>query len=59
MKILRQHSPELKRKYPVSRFGIFGSYARGEASEDSDTDIDIAVEITDPMASASLKWLMK
>jgi predicted nucleotidyltransferase len=44
---LRQHKPELQRKYPVSRIGIFGSYARGEATADS--DIDIAVEISATM----------
>ena len=44
---LRQHKPELQRKYPVSKLGVFGSYARGEATEES--DIDIAVEITGPM----------
>jgi len=44
---LRKHKPELQRKYPVARFGVFGSYARGEATEKS--DIDIAVEITGPM----------
>jgi uncharacterized protein len=45
--ILRQHKPELQRKYPVSKLGVFGSYARGEATEKS--DIDIAVEITGTM----------
>jgi predicted nucleotidyltransferase len=44
---LRQHKPELQRKYPISKLGVFGSYARGEATTDS--DIDIAVEITGPM----------
>lgn len=44
---LRKHKPELQRKYPVSRIGIFGSYARGEATENS--DLDIAVEISGPM----------
>ena len=44
---LRQHKPELQRKYPVSRLGVFGSYARGEATNES--DIDIAVEISGPM----------
>ena len=44
---LREHKPHLQKKYPVSRFGVFGSYARGEATADS--DIDIAVEITAPM----------
>lgn len=44
---LRQYKPELQRKYPISRLGVFGSYARGEAVESS--DIDIAVEITGSM----------
>ena len=44
---LRQHKPELKKKYPVSGLGVFGSYARGEATNES--DIDIVVEISGPM----------
>lgn len=44
---LRQHKPELQRKYPISRLGVFGSYARGDATENS--DIDIAVEINGTM----------
>ena len=44
---LREHKPELQRKYPVSQLGVFGSYARGEATPES--DIDIAVEISAPM----------
>ena len=44
---LRQHKPELQRKYPIGKIGVFGSYARGEATEES--DIDIAVEITGSM----------
>jgi predicted nucleotidyltransferase len=44
---LRQHKPELERKYPVYRIGVFGSYARGEATDKS--DIDIAVEISGSM----------
>ena len=45
--ILRKHKPELQKKYPISQLGVFGSYARGEATEGS--DIDIAVDITGPM----------
>lgn len=47
LQILRKHKPELQRKYPISRLGVFGSYARGEATEKS--DIDIAVEINGTM----------
>jgi uncharacterized protein len=44
---LRGYKPELLRKYPISRLGVFGSYARGEATEDG--DIDVAVELSGPM----------
>jgi len=47
LQILRVHQPELQKKYPIGRLAVFGSYARGEATEQS--DIDIAVEITGPM----------
>ena len=40
---LRKSKPELEKKYPLTNIGVFGSYARGEATEKS--DIDIAIEI--------------
>lgn len=43
IKFLSSHKQELYEKYGVTRIGLFGSYARGEAKEGS--DIDIAVEI--------------
>jgi uncharacterized protein len=39
IKILRQHFPEIKKKYSVSYLGIFGSYVRGEQTIESDLDI--------------------
>ncbi len=53
---LLEHKTELQRKYPVSKLGVFGSYAREEASIDS--DIDIAVEITGPMGLNFIKMEM-
>lgn len=47
IKTLEQKKPELQKKYPISRLGVFGSFARGDATETS--DIDIAVEIIGPM----------
>ncbi len=47
LQTLRRHQPELQRKYPVSRIGVFGSYARGEATAES--DIDLAIEFSGPM----------
>jgi uncharacterized protein len=40
--ILKNHKEELRRKYHISKIGIFGSYARGE--ETAESDIDILVE---------------
>jgi uncharacterized protein len=47
MEKLRAAKPELQRKYPISQLGVFGSYARGEATENS--DLDLAVEFNGPM----------
>ncbi|MHB8121813.1 MAG: nucleotidyltransferase family protein [Desulfuromonadaceae bacterium] len=40
---LRQHKQEMNDRFGVTKIGLFGSYVRGEAREDS--DIDIAVEL--------------
>jgi predicted nucleotidyltransferase len=45
--ILKKHKPELQKKYPVSKLGVFGSYARGDATVNS--DIDIVVELNGSM----------
>jgi predicted nucleotidyltransferase len=38
---------DIKKKYPVNHFFIFGSYARDEQTENS--DIDIMVELEKPI----------
>ncbi len=40
---LQTHKGEMVQRFGVISIGLFGSYARGEAHEDS--DIDIAIEI--------------
>ncbi len=42
---LKTHKLELKQKYSVVKIGLFGSYAKDEADENS--DIDIFVEFSD------------
>jgi hypothetical protein len=42
---LRENKPFLEQQFGVVRIGLFGSYVRGNAHEDS--DIDIAVEMRD------------
>lgn len=36
---LKEHKQELQSKYSVEQIGLFGSYARDEATKDSDIDI--------------------
>jgi predicted nucleotidyltransferase len=45
--VLRKCLPEIREKYGVTSIGVFGSYARGEASPDS--DIDIIIELDRPI----------
>lgn len=44
---LSVHKPMLQRDYHVKTIGIFGSYARGEQTPDS--DIDVLVEFNKPV----------
>jgi len=44
---LQAHYPYLMQEYGVKRIGIFGSFARGTATEDS--DIDLVVEFQQPI----------
>ena len=37
--LLRKHEPELKKRFGVSKVGIFGSFIRGEERPDSDVDV--------------------
>ncbi|HIK11323.1 MAG TPA: nucleotidyltransferase family protein [Oscillatoriaceae cyanobacterium M33_DOE_052] len=46
LEILSQIKPILKDKYGVSRLGIFGSFARNEATESS--DVDVVLEMEEP-----------
>jgi len=43
-KILRKNKNFLSKRYKIKEIGIFGSYLRGEAKEDSDLDILVEFE---------------
>ncbi|MHA1607671.1 MAG: nucleotidyltransferase family protein [Candidatus Freyarchaeota archaeon] len=46
-KIIGEHKEELREQYGVKEIGIFGSFVRGEAREDS--DVDVLVEFEKPI----------
>jgi predicted nucleotidyltransferase len=48
---LQSHKDEMAQRFGVVSVGLFGSYARGEACEDS--DIDIAIELSPEKKSLS------
>jgi len=48
---LQTHKDEMAQRFGVVSVGLFGSYARGEAREDS--DIDIAIELSPEKKSLS------
>ncbi|MCB1154152.1 nucleotidyltransferase domain-containing protein, partial [bacterium] len=41
---LKEHAPELTKKYGVRRLAVFGSVARGEERPDSDVDMLVEFE---------------
>jgi uncharacterized protein len=41
---LRQQYTVLSRRYPIRRLALFGSWARGEAREDSDVDVLVDID---------------
>lgn len=43
---LKEHFDEFKDKYELEQIGIFGSYARDEATENSDIDIFVKMKPT-------------
>ena len=48
LQIVRDHIPDLRRKYGVHSLAIFGSVARGDALEGSDLDLLVRFESDPP-----------
>ena len=47
IELLRKHLPEWRSKYAVQRIALFGSFARGTATQGS--DVDLLVEFSRPV----------
>jgi len=47
LKRLLEHKAELFKKFPIASLALFGSYARGDETDES--DIDILVELSEPV----------
>jgi predicted nucleotidyltransferase len=50
--ILRDNKERFAEKYGVTKLGLFGSFARNEATEES--DVDVCVEIVKPTSNIML-----
>ena len=46
LRVIRERQSELADRFSVRRIGVFGSFARGNASAES--DVDILVELAEP-----------
>jgi predicted nucleotidyltransferase len=55
--VLRQHLPELQRRYRVRALWLFGSHARGEPRRRS--DIDVLVEFSETPSPLELARLQR
>jgi len=53
IRILKSEKPYLREQYGVERLALFGSFARGEAGENS--DIDIVVSLSRPLGFAFIQ----
>jgi predicted nucleotidyltransferase len=55
IKILREYKEELASQYGILDIGVFGSFARDEAGEDSDVDVVVRIAKPDLFMLAGIK----
>ncbi len=53
LKMIRQEMPYLRQRFGVDRVALFGSYARDEATENS--DIDLMISVSRPLGFAFIE----
>ena len=54
---LQRLQPDLRRRYPIRELGIFGSYVRGQQTENS--DLDVLVDLKDGVGLFELAGLQQ
>lgn len=55
LNLLRAHQPRWADRFHLQRIGLFGSVARGEATDQSDVDVWVELEALIPFATVHLK----
>jgi predicted nucleotidyltransferase len=55
LQILRENKDRLVEKYGLTKLGLFGSFARGTATDESDVDLCYDTARTEPFAAVHLK----
>ena len=55
LQVLRENKERLVEKYGITKLGLFGSFARGEAIEDSDVDLCFDTVRVEPFIATHLK----
>ena len=55
LKFLASRKEEFRDRYTVTKLGLFGSHARGEATEQSDIDIVVSMQKPDAFLLIGLK----
>ena len=55
LQILRDNKERFAEKYGVTKLGLFGSFARNEATEESDVDVCFDAVSSEPFVASHLK----
>ena len=55
LQILRENKERFAEKYGVTKLGLFGSFARNEATEESDIDVCFDTASSEPFVATHLK----
>ena len=55
LNILREHKERLVEKYGLTKLGLFGSFARGDATDESDVDLCFDTARVEPFVATHLK----